>query len=113
MIEVAESGDLIVRVTEYDDSVQLATGQIPKVLQEEEFLVSRAVIIAKSKVLAARIRYQPMAGDIVIVDKDLALRVRSMQIWLNVLHGLAFTEQAFMVDIRELWYIAVRTPLTK
>ena len=113
MIEVVESGDLTIRVKEYNDSVKLASGQPPILLKEEDFLVSRAVINDNSKVLVAKVKYHPTAGDIIIIENDLALHVRSMQIWLNVLHGLAFTEEAFKVDIGELWHIAVPDPLTK
>ena len=113
MIEVFESGDLIIRVKEYDDSVQLTSRQAPIVVQEEDFLVSRAIIVAKSKVLAAKIKYHPTAGDIVIIEKDYTIHINSMQIWLNVLHGLAFSDGAFEVNFGELWYIAVRAPLTK
>lgn len=113
MIEVVESGDLIITVKEYDKSVQLASGQAPIVLEEEDFLVSRAVIIANSKVLAAKIKYHPTVGDIISIQNDRALRVKDMQIWLNVLHGLVFTKEAFTADMKELWYIAVQAPLTK
>ena len=116
MIIIDEEGDLHLNVVEYDDSIKRAPGQPPVIRQDETFLINREVLLASSSVLRLKIgqdKASNKAGEFYTIEDDRTLRVRSIQIWLNVLHRNCFSEQAYNIDIGEIWHIAVRRPLLR
>lgn len=111
MIIIDESGDITLCVKEYDDFIKVTSGQAAIIREEEEFLVSREVITTSSKPIAMLIGYHKLSNqgrETFTLEDD---RVRSMQIWLNVLHSNVFTDQAYLVDLSEIWHITVQPPL--
>ena len=108
MKTIVVAGDLLLKVKEWDYSVQLAPGQAPIILQEEEFLVSKDLVTQSSRVLYMQLNYHQNsshAKEVFTIEED---RVKTMEIWLQVIHK-AVTPESYSTPINEMWELAVRS----
>lgn len=98
--EIDPSGDLIVKVIEYDVSAEDANGDHP-VLREIHMKVLRQVLMDGSKV------FKTMLGGhfIEATRSEITLRedtVAGIEIWFLVLHG-KLADISLDIDIKEIW----------
>ena len=110
MIIIVEPGDLPIKVKEWNDAAQRATGEAPVILGEEEFLVSKQVITDSSDVLKMQLIHHAnskQSNEIFTVEDA---RITAMKIWLEVLHQRV-TNGSYSVNVNEIWHLAVRIHL--
>ena len=106
MIIIDTSGDLPFGVIQRDDSARFIKGQAPIILRQEQFLVSRQVIMDSSQVLRMELihhKNSEHAKEIFTTEED---RVESMRLWLEVLHKRVSNE-SYNMRIEEMWHLAV------
>ena len=105
MIIIDESGDLVIKVVQYDDSIYVPRNREPVVLRVADFLVKKQVIDensgALSTKLADRLSSERAARILTLKDDSTA----SMEIWLRTIHGASTLTS--MVPIEEIWHLTV------
>ncbi|KAL8987995.1 MAG: hypothetical protein Q9169_008624 [Polycauliona sp. 2 TL-2023] len=94
---IAENGDLLVEVVEWDYDVKWTDNE-PIIRGTQSFWVSRQVLQDHSRMLAGR--WKEANKTNVKVEDD---SIPAMEIWLQVLHNV---EPNFAVSIHAMWYIA-------
>ena len=86
MIDIDPTGDLVVRVIEYEEVLSRASHQRHPVSRIAEFKVCREVLANSSKVfkrLLTSARFMEASKTTIFLQED---HVVSMEIWLRVLH---------------------------
>lgn len=109
MITIEPSGDLIVKVVEYDNTVWGSSDEDRVILHEEDFLVSKQSIYKHSRVLGmlvARHLSSDQASDTFAIKDD---STTSMEIWFRTMNA-TLQEANYRVTIEETWNLAVAQP---
>lgn len=105
MVVIVESGDLIITVIEYDDTVKIVDGQEPVIRQTVDFQVRRSVLATKSSVfrkLLGSPNFKEAAQETVLLKED---RVASMNIWFRILHAVD-VDTTGTTALEEMWHLA-------
>lgn len=101
MVTIDASGDLIIKVIEYDDSVMLTHDQEPIIRHTTDFQVSREVLGGKSPVFKKLLmsNFAEAKKGTVTLEGD---KVTSMDIWFRILHALRI-DDVQSVPLEEMW----------
>ena len=106
MIIVDPSGDLVVKVVEFDDSIDVPPCEKRIILREEEYLVRKQIIYEHSRPLSSllglHLRSDNAAETFTIQDDA----TKSMEIWFRAAHN-TLTEASHLVKIDEAWELTV------
>lgn len=101
-ITIAEQGDLLVEVIEWDRKQEWEDENTPLILGKQSFLVSRQVLKDSSRVFT-----NMLAGEFKEANqKSIKLEnwtVPYMKIWLQAIHGVKID---YSVPIQALWHLA-------
>ena len=106
MITVDPSGDLVVKVVEFDDSIDIPFGEKRIVLREEEYLVRKQIIYEHSRPLSSLLRLHlrsDNAAETFTIQDD---ATKSMEIWFRAAHN-TLTEASHQVKVDEIWGLTV------
>jgi len=105
MIIIDESGDLVIKVVQYDDSIHVPWDGEPIVLRVQDFLVKKQVINKHSRALGmmlARRSSSESAAETLTIKED---STASMEIWFRTMHGESTLTS--MVPLEEIWHLTV------
>lgn len=104
VVVIDKPGDLMVRVSEYDEEVSGPDDQHPVFCQIVDFRVSRDVLVTRSPYFKKLLRSPNFAEarkDTVSLEGD---RVKSMDIWFRILHAVDVDDTA-AVALDEMWFL--------
>ena len=112
MIVIADAGNALFKVIQFDLTCRRNPGQARVPLREELFLVTKQVLTDSSAVLRKRFESHPssdVASPALRTEED---SISSMEIWLRVLHNTVVPD-TYKVAIYEMWYLAVHQLVSK
>lgn len=100
MIIIDPSGDLVIKVVEFDDSMITAPGQDGIVLQEREFLVRKQTIYKNSETIGTMLAWHLSSerAQTTFTIKDDS--VTSMEIWFRAMHE-TLTQASYAAPLKE------------